>query len=928
MTVVNTNTEEEVTLNSDTQALLDSLSSNISEMSTENIVSKFSPDRAIKGAVEEDVPMLDLSPELEALLARIVPANSAPETKWNDYLWNAAQLGVADSVSMIYSTLETVVQEPVEEIIKDPSILFNPEYWDMGDVDHWKNLGSNWLRNYNKYLKGISAGDPEMARTGDKLTDWTGTGVRVMSDPLNLLTLPAKTVTQLAGSAGRMFSVGAGSEVGAFVGGEAAKDTDYETVSRIGGSIVSGVLSPTVSTLALKTTLSPVKEIWKKWRFYTKNPDLVNEQYATGAARRFLELAAKEQGVENLDNILDEFAKIKYLIGDNAEGIPLFIQMSENPIIKSQVIRLSKENADFKYAIEKEIETISKHIDGKANIFFGDGYIPIKGTENFPSQIATKSDKLIRARQVIDTQIGRLSSGLIPNLSDSQIAKRISKLIEKREGLVKGELEPHYTSLLDKARADRVFMSVEDTSNIYNYVKNNRIRDIFGKGTALDGKIMNYLKPRKNADGYIVKPKLSFDQVDSLKKAINKLKRGKLTKDEARKLDQLSDVISQGRNNMPGKYNAELEALDRIYYEKIGIPFGSETMKLMGSKKYIEQVVPVILKNESSLHQFFNAAGKEGNELAKIAYNMKIYDKVVKDGVINLPALKALMKKDKFIIDIIPGMREEISNIVVDSGRLFKLKKSMDNKVKQAERQLSNNFLKKYDGDIDYIKIAERLAGRDTNFFNKIQKDMKYLDKSSKDAINENIQRQLLDYIFHNTQGKALAFMTAPENKKMMNLVFGPKYVGDIKKLSRLSDSLKEANVGQYASKVEQKNLGMMGWVKDKVGVDFAYLSSQYRDRISSTIMKGTRILSKASQHKLQEGTDVKLMEILLDPDAIKKLGKAAEVFNFNINNPVKLEKIIGILSESIPSYMYGTSKVEVQHQKEELDKVKYGMKY
>jgi len=929
MTVVNTNTEEEeVKLNSDTQALLDSLSSNISEMSTEDIVSKFSPDKAIEGAVEEDVPMLDLSEKHKALLASIVPPNSAPETKWNDYLWNSVKLGTTSSVSLAAGAVDALVIEPVKQLINDPAMIFNTDYWDMGDPDHWKNLGKKIISTFNRFQENISAGDPDMPKTGNTLVDWTGTGVMVAADPLNLVTLPAKTAAQVVSSGARMFSVGLGSEVGAWGGGELAQGTDYETEARIGGSIVTGILSPTASTLAIKSTLSPVKEIAKKWRFYRKNPDLVNQQYATGAARRFLELAAKEQGVKNLDGILDEFAKIKYLLGDDAKGIPLFIQMSENPIIKSQVIRLSKENADFKYAIEKEIENVAKHIDGKANIFFGTEYTPLKGTEKFSSQIRTTSNNLIRARQVIDTQINRLSSGLIPNLSDSQVGKRIANLVKKREKIVMDELSPHYTSLKDKARTDRVFMSVEDTSNIYNYVKNNRLRDIFGKGTALDTKIMNYLKPRKNADGFLIKPKLSFDQVDSLKRAINKLKRGRLTADEARKLDQLSDVVGQGRNNMPGKYNAELERLDKVYYQRIGIPFGSDTMKLMGSKKYIEQVVPVILKNESSLHQFFNASGKEGAELARIAYNMKIYDKVVKDGVIHIPSLKALLKKDRSIIDMIPGMKEDIDNIILDTGKLFKLKKNMDNKVKLAENQLANNFLKNYDGNVDYLNMANKLANRDSAFFKKIQKDMKYLDKSSRDAINKNIQRQFLTYIFHNTEGNALAFLTAPQNKKIINEVFGPKYVENIKKLGRLSDSLKKADVGEYSSKVEKASLGWFGGMKARFGVDVPYLSSQYRDRIASKIMKGTRILSKASQHRMQTGTDEKLKEVLLDPNAIKQLGDAAEVFNFSIDNPLKLQKIIGILSESIPAYMYGTAKVEMLHQKEEIDNYKYGMQY
>ena len=896
---------------------------NISDMSVDELLGSLGSNETPQDRPDDIPNTQEETTEFDALLSQLPPREAAPESEWDDYLINSAKLGFTDMLALSAATVETFGVEPVIYYAQNPSKLFDAKAWDLG-VDSLKSSGSQWLKNYNKWEEGIALGDPKMPKTGDWMTDYAGTGVRVAADPSNYFIGGPKTVVQGAGQLSKMFGVGVGAEAGGEGGAALAEGTDYETEARLAGSLAGGVISPTGTTLAVKSTAGPVAQIWNKYKQYKADPALVNQQYAGGAAKRFLNLAAKEEGVENLGDILDEFSSIKHLLGDDVKGIPLFVQMADNPVIKSQVIRLIKQDPDFRHTLDKEIANIAKHIDLKANIFFGQSYQPLAGAANFNKQIQTRNTSLIKARQVVDNQIEKLSNRIIPKLSDSQVGERITKLIEKRENLVKGEMSPHYTALKDEARKHKVFMSAEDTSNIYSYVNNNKIRDIFGKGTAVDSKIMKYLKPRRNAEGMLLKPKLSFEQVDSLKREINRLKRGKLTQDEARKLDQLSEVITMGRKNMPGDYNSRLEALDKSYYERVGVPYGSETVKLMGSKKYIEEVVPVILKNESSLNQFLNAAGKEGNNIARLAYGAKIYSKTVKDGVINMPALKVLLRKDKAVIDAIPGMRKEIDTILVDNGRLFKLKGNLDSKVKEAETQVANNFLKKYAGEPDYIDIASKLANRDSMFFKKIQEDMKYLDAPARNAVNKNIQRQFVDHIFQNTGGDAYKFLTAPQNKQIIKEVFGAEYTENLKKLGRLSDSLKRAEVGKYSSNIQASQLGFLG----DYGLDVPYLASQYRDRISSDIMKGTRILSRIKQTEFQKSTDETLKEVLLDPEAIKKLANLTDTFNLTIDNPLKLQKIIGILGDALPKHIYGAGKVEVQNRQEDKEVQIQGISY
>ncbi len=57
----------------------------------------------------------------------------------------------------------------------------------------------------------------------------------------------------------------------------------------------------------------------------------------------------------------------------------------------------------------------------------------------------------------------------------------------------------------------------------------------------------------------------NFEQVDSLKREINRLQRGKLTRDESRRLDQLEDVLNAERRNIPRSANSYSSSSAKVY---------------------------------------------------------------------------------------------------------------------------------------------------------------------------------------------------------------------------------------------------------------------------------------------------------------------------------------------------------------------------
>jgi len=851
---------------------------------------------------------------LEALMVGGDSLEPAPG--FIDAIKNSAKLGITDMASLAFAATETFLVDPIESIFTDPQQLFDPKNWELTpgyipspvSSEDFLTLGQEFVDNLNKWQRGTAIGDVDMPKTDNAAYDVFAAGVRVASDPTNILFgAPKAGLVGLAKLYTQMMGVGAGAEVG----GDIARGVFPENkTAEVLATFAGGAFGPTITRVGTNLTVKPIVQIYEKYKRYQKNPQLVNQEYAGGAAKNLLELAAKEQGLVDLNAIMKEFKKIQHLIGEDA-GIPLFIQMSDNPVIQSQVYRLVKTDPVFREQVNKQLTNLAFNIDKKAEIFFGKTYAPIAGLDQFPKFISKRTEDLIKARQAVDNRIEELSLNLVPNLTQEKIGIKISQLIETRKKLVKGELTPYYDKLVSEATKAKIFMSSADTNSIYRFVKENNIRDIFGRTTEIDKKIMKVLEPKRTKEGLLIKPKLSFSQVKSLKERINLLQMKPLSENQLRQVKQLEDVVNLARSKMPGNYNERLKALDLQYYERLGIPFGSEAMKMIGSRKFIEEVVPVILKNASALKQFVGVSGKEGVDLAKTSYNMKIYDKALKNGVIHLPSLKALMKKDKDIIDLLPGMREEIDKIILDNSRVFDAKKRLDKTRIEAENEVSNNFLTVMSGDVRYDKIANRLMAGDTTYLRKIEKDLKNIPVSSQRAVMKRIRRQYIDQVLE-VEGGGLKFLTDPKNRTTINRLYGKDsgYIEDLKMLARLSDSIKKVDPGKLASTLAVKELDSI--THTFPGLDINYVSSQVRDRISSKTMKAIRILSRINQAKMTDALNEQIKEVLLNPDAVKNLANIGKTFDFKIDNPLAMKKVISAFSEALPTSLYGSTKAIV----------------
>lgn len=825
-----------------------------------------------------------------------------------EYIANEARKGTTDLAVLGQAILDTFVIDPVKKTYS--AITGTPDTAPGGIVERF---GGNIQRLQRQ--AGAITGAKEGLVAPDELSKFLGAGARFATDPTGLIGVPIKSAAAFGKEAAvripTMFGIGVTSEAGGRVGEEIEKVVTGEDTGagRAIGATVAGlkgasVVTPIV-TATVKAPLSITKQVYDKYKTVKADPDSASQQLASTSAKRLLEAVVKEQGIDKIDDVVEDFNRISQSL--NKEDLPLMFAMSDNPLVRVEVQRLAKTNPAMRQRMEAEFARLSQSIDERADLIFGARYSPVAGAEQVSVQNA------IKRRQLLDDKIDELASRYVPGESQASLGQAIETLVSTRLKEVTKEMEPVYKSILDDAKKAGATLPDTAVRDVYNFVVANNIRDIFGKGTAVDKQIMNTWGPR-NGEFFPA----SFNEVDSLKRRINQLQRGKLNRDEARKLDQLETVLDEARKSIPGNFSERLRAADLAYYEKVGVPFGAQGIKDIDSKKYAEQVAPVIARNESSLKQFLAAVGDEGKPVARNAIISDVYNKAFKDGVLEPALLKRYITKNENMLNQVPEVKRELQEAAINIGSLNQARKSIDDAVKVAEKELADNFVIKVKDSQgqsipDYRSIVDRII-RDPAFDQKINREIKNLDPASAKAVRNAMRAELVDIARNNSDG-GIAFLTNPRNKRAIENIFGSGYQSAVKDLVKLSDAVNKADVNRLTSVITQQDLDKFGKYAADIGfpgLDIPYVTSTIRDRISSVPQKVVRILTRVNTAKTRQDTDEAIFELLSDPQGLKKLQAVAKEFDFKVDNPLTFKKINDSIANITPFYAYGAIKASV----------------
>ena len=766
----------------------------------------------------------------------------------------------------------------------------------------------------------------------DQIEATLAAGAQMMTDPLVAVS-KAKNVSEfllkIPFSMAQWAGIGATSSFASNQAGNLEEMITGEN-SGISSTIAgfgSALLGAQVSQKGVNTLASKTDDLLKSKGFKAEGNQIkakietLSQKFAHANIKNILKEVSKVEG-RDVEVIMKEFSKISHYFDD--VEIPFFLAMADNPIVAGELNKQIRKNPSVRAQVDSELVKIVGAIESKANRIFG---VPIVGksledaipTSVIKTELWYRLDNLKTNMAKTDEKIAELGANYLPASTMAERGKEIEGLINLRKEQAKAIRAIEYKSILDTARKDKVMMPKEGVQQIWQYVNSLRLQNKFGTNTALDTKINSLLKPKiktkrtKNAAGKTVVTKtetfkpMSFDDLNSLKLEINKQLRKNPSDDTAFMLDNLKDVVDDARTTIPGTYSAALKLADENYYNFIGIPFGEVGIKEISSAKYAQQIAPVVVQNAEALTQFLNVVGDaKGIGIAKNAFLAEVYEKSIVNGQLKPKLLESIIKKKSEVVDMIPGLREELELAMKTEGYLSNRVKTLNAVWKSQEKKIGDHFLLKAGGVEGYkpSQVVGKMIN-DREYLVKIINDIDRLPKNVQGSIKNTVRREFMDQLEKLGKGKnqsSLQWLTSPENAYTIQKIMGKGYQNDMRAFARLTDKINKLEPEKVANMPTNP---LYDAVQAKTGVDLPSIVSLIRRPIISPTQKAVILASRIWTGGRMSKADKQMQDILFSDlkgiEQFYKLEKLAK--KTKMSDEVLLRKYTDILIDIAPKY-------------------------
>ena len=766
----------------------------------------------------------------------------------------------------------------------------------------------------------------------DQIEATLGVGARMMTDPL-VLASKAKSlgefVLKIPYSMAQWAGIGATSSVAAQTAGEVeeairGKDSGVSsTIAGVSSAILTGKYTqPVVNTMATKSKdLLSGKGFKNEASLIKSTIETQSQKFAHANIKNILKEASKAGG-KDVEVIMQDFAKISHYFDD--VNIPFFLAMADNPVIAGELNKLIRKNPSVRAQVEDEITKIVNAIEGKANRIFG---VPIVGKsleEAIPTSVVRtelwyRLDNLKTNMAKTQDKIDELGANYLPASTMSQRGKEIEGLVKLKKEQARAVRELEYSAILNSAKKNNVKMPKQGVEQIWRFVDSLQLQNKFGVGTVLESKIRTLLKPTikttktKNAAGRTVttrtetfKP-ISFADVNSLKKEINKQLRRNPSDDTANMLQDLKDVLDDARTTIPGTYSSALKLADENYYKHVGLPFTEQGIKEISSAKYAQQIAPVVVQNAESLNQFYNVVGREkGVDIAKNAFLAEVYEKSIINGQLQPKLLQSLIKKKSEVIDLIPGLRDELNQSVSTQGYLSDRINTLNQVWKSQEKKIGDHFLLKAGGVEGYqpSEVVNQMI-KNREYMVKIIADVDRLPKNVQGPIRNTIRREFVEQLqgIGARQGKSsFEWLIDPENAYTLQKIMGKGYQNDMRAFARLSDKINRLSPEKVANMPTNP---LYDVVQAKTGVDLPSIVALVRRPIISPTQKAVILASRIWTGGRMSRADKQMQDILFSDlkgiEQFYKLEKLAK--KTKMSDETLLNKYTDIMVNIAPRY-------------------------
>lgn len=630
-----------------------------------------------------------------------------------------------------------------------------------------------------------------------------------------------------------------------------------------------------------------------------------------GSARAEARLRTAMQSNPNLTEDLARAAEIEKLTGVK---LPVTAASKGDTtltgLLASQTSR--GENAAFTAAIKQQekdaleaVRTAQKQLAGDPRNAALTAEVEAKklAYENSRRETAYAMKQANIERQVgqIDTRIQDLTAdSLMVQTGKEDIGNRVTNLLNAREAVLKKEFSLMYDEVLTNASKAGVEMDSPVVANLWNFVKQRQAEDVFNKFPALDAAIKRVLAPTKApvsskfAEKYpnlvrsvegTFKP-LKVNDIDSLKRGINRAIGDTNDKDQLRMLYELKNRFDESLNTLPEDFVSAYKGLDKQYAEKLGIPFNEAGVVSVDRARFVESTVPLLTSKPSAIRQVL-AATDNSPEAAKIiedAFLMKISQTngIVNPNTlsVNPAALQSFLRKNTESIDQVPGLRQKLEGLANNVESL------LGNRQRLLEMQKNASV-----GKIENVwSRAYGQQGGFEGFVNRALTNPEELKQLMVAAGGDaTLQRGLKSVVLDLglKSNNKLGFFD--EHSQAINTLFGKDHAQNVKALLEASERLAKNPV---MAKINQ-SLTQTTQFEQLTGSDPVKAASLLRQQVQSTFYKVSTLMSKFLQNKSAKSENIEIQEFLSNPKNVKDMSEAIKALEEGGEKGVQKAKAI-----------------------------------
>ena len=732
------------------------------------------------------------------------------------------------------------------------------------------------------------------------------TGIEAVTDPASYLFPPLAAVRrfgipgQIVARPGEQFVVGAGAETGGTAGEQVGG-----TPGRVVGSLLGGAGAGYAAGTTLKT--GPLAG-----KAYDKAADVVNKLRGVQPENELLRdvdsrinniFIAAGAADPNFLTTLQQAAKAQEGVSLKAPGsprvqMPISALMADNPVIISFIENLSSRDPVFKAKYGEQFARAKTDLRANQIRLFGDPAKVDLATLK-PEELALISGATEKSvqRQVrsLDQQIADAYNA--PVLDPNAFGARIEKLVGDKEKKAIAEVKPLYTEAFNIASTKGVTLPAGSVDDIYNFVTQSKAANIFSSFPDIYKKVSTRFRPTETeaspiltAEGVPSTPagvrfaEATVEDLDSLKREINKQLRRAKEPSEIRLLSELKTRVSGHINNLDPEFVAAYRNADQAYLEKVGLPFNSETLKNVDRKKFVEQIAPAIIGNKSNVDDFIRATGEDGVRVARDAFYDSFSRAALKNDVVDPKAANKWLSKNRSAMALIPGLEEELRGSVTDVQRLLGKKAALEADF----RRVAGDQLIRDKGYSNPAELVSRMYS-DRSFTNKLLNQY----GANKDILNA-VRSYMLDDIVQ--AADPVAMLNDRNRAAVFNRVFGPTYAQKVSDFAVAAERLsKDPTQVSFRGETVPRTP-----IEELTGVPPEQIISRIYNPVSGPVYAVTSLFSKYWANAASKATEEKLKALLLNPaDAVKVFEAVSpKVQKFDpakINQAMQIGKKYGI---------------------------------